>query len=592
MAADQPLPYDRPTDPGKRHSHALTDGPDRAGARSMLKAVGFTDDDLAQPIVGVATSWIETMPCNLNQRRLAESRQGGHPGGRRDADGVQHDRRLRRRVDGHRGHEGVADQPRGHRGLDRARRPRPPVRRHRVPRRLRQDDPGRARWPSGRLGIPGLDPVQRHDLPGHATRAQPADIVTVYEAIGVVPRRQDHASRSCTRSRRARAPAPARAAASSRPTRWRRCASSWACRPRGLNGIPAEDPSEGGRGAPGRRAGDDARPPRHPPGRHRHPQLARERDRVGLRDRRQHQRRAPPAGDRRRVRDDADPRRVHRGRRPDAAHRRHAPRRPVRRGGHVRRRRRRASSCASCSRRDLLHGEETTVDGRTIAKIAADTVETPGQPVVRTIDNPIKATGGITILQAAASRPTGASSSSRAPSGASTAGRRACSTPRPRASRPSAERRIVAGDVVVIRYEGPVGGPGMQEMLGRDRRARRRGARRVRRAADRRPVLRRHARPDDRPRLARRRRWAGPIALIEEGDIVSVDVDAKELNLEVPDDVLAERRARWTPPAAALHDRRPGEVRGARLVGGRGRGHQRRAPARRARARGRTASGR
>ena len=37
----------------------------------MLKAVGFTDEDLAKPIVGVATSWIETMPCNLNQRRLA-----------------------------------------------------------------------------------------------------------------------------------------------------------------------------------------------------------------------------------------------------------------------------------------------------------------------------------------------------------------------------------------------------------------------------------------------------------------------------------------------------------------------------------------
>ena len=41
----------------------------------------------------------------------------------------------------------------------------------------------------------------------------------------------------------------------------------------------------------------------------------------------------------------------------------------------------------------------------------------------------------------------------------------------------------------------------------------------------------------------------GPIALIEEGDIVSVDVDAKALDLEVPDDVLAARRARWSPPA-------------------------------------------
>src|SRR5213593_4525108 len=65
------LPYDQPSDPAKRHSAAITDGPDRAVARSMLKAVGFTDEDLAKPIVGVATTWIETMPCNLNQRRLA-----------------------------------------------------------------------------------------------------------------------------------------------------------------------------------------------------------------------------------------------------------------------------------------------------------------------------------------------------------------------------------------------------------------------------------------------------------------------------------------------------------------------------------------
>jgi dihydroxy-acid dehydratase len=64
-------PYDLPSDPAKRHSAALTDGPDRAGARAMLKAVGFTDDDLAKPLIGVCTTWIETMPCNLNQRALA-----------------------------------------------------------------------------------------------------------------------------------------------------------------------------------------------------------------------------------------------------------------------------------------------------------------------------------------------------------------------------------------------------------------------------------------------------------------------------------------------------------------------------------------
>ena len=62
--------YDK-SHPAKRHSAALTDGVDRAPARAMLKGVGFTDDDLAKPLIGVATMWIETMPCNLNQRVLA-----------------------------------------------------------------------------------------------------------------------------------------------------------------------------------------------------------------------------------------------------------------------------------------------------------------------------------------------------------------------------------------------------------------------------------------------------------------------------------------------------------------------------------------
>src|SRR4051794_14027608 len=64
-------PYDRPSDPAKRRSAAITDGPARAAARAMLKGAGFSDEDLARPLVGVATTWIETMPCNLNQRALA-----------------------------------------------------------------------------------------------------------------------------------------------------------------------------------------------------------------------------------------------------------------------------------------------------------------------------------------------------------------------------------------------------------------------------------------------------------------------------------------------------------------------------------------
>jgi dihydroxy-acid dehydratase len=61
----------------KHKSHDLTDGPDRAPARAMLKAVGFSDDDLAKPLVGVANTWIEVMPCNYHLRRLSERVKAG-----------------------------------------------------------------------------------------------------------------------------------------------------------------------------------------------------------------------------------------------------------------------------------------------------------------------------------------------------------------------------------------------------------------------------------------------------------------------------------------------------------------------------------
>ena len=61
-----------------RHkSCVLLDGPDRAGARSMMKAIGFTDQDLRRPQIGVAHCWIETMPCNYNHRDLCEKVKEG-----------------------------------------------------------------------------------------------------------------------------------------------------------------------------------------------------------------------------------------------------------------------------------------------------------------------------------------------------------------------------------------------------------------------------------------------------------------------------------------------------------------------------------
>jgi dihydroxy-acid dehydratase len=109
------------------------------------------------------------------------------------------------------------------------------------------------------------------------------------------------------------------------------------------------------------------------------------------------------------------------------------------------------------------------------------------------------------------------------------------------------DRQIHAGDVVVIRYEGPVGGPGMQEMLSVTGALVGEGlGESVALLTDGRfsggthGLMLGHVAPEA--------ALGGPIALVEEGDTIVVDVDAKQLNLEVPADELERRRGRWTPP--------------------------------------------
>ena len=62
---------------GKSHSKAITDGPSRAGARAMFKAIGFSDEDLSKPIIGIANTWTEVGPCNYHLRELAEAVKEG-----------------------------------------------------------------------------------------------------------------------------------------------------------------------------------------------------------------------------------------------------------------------------------------------------------------------------------------------------------------------------------------------------------------------------------------------------------------------------------------------------------------------------------
>src|ERR1700737_2352620 len=71
------MPDPNGASPLKRQSARLTEGDDRAGARAMLRAIGFSREDLAKPIIGVGHCWIETMPCNWNNRALAEHVKAG-----------------------------------------------------------------------------------------------------------------------------------------------------------------------------------------------------------------------------------------------------------------------------------------------------------------------------------------------------------------------------------------------------------------------------------------------------------------------------------------------------------------------------------
>ena len=68
----------------KHRSRALTEGPERAAARAYLKGIGYDDEALSKPIIGVASTWIETMPCNFHLRALAPaSRRACAPQGAR-----------------------------------------------------------------------------------------------------------------------------------------------------------------------------------------------------------------------------------------------------------------------------------------------------------------------------------------------------------------------------------------------------------------------------------------------------------------------------------------------------------------------------
>jgi len=535
-------PYDRPSDPGKRHSAAITDGPGRAGARAMLKGVGFTDEDLARPLVGVATTWIETMPCNLNQRELAQDVKRGI----RDAGGTPMEFNTISISDGvSMGTEGmraslvsrevIADSielvARGHLfdGL--------------VCLVACDKTNPAAVMALGRLDVPSVVLYTGSIAPGKF-RGRDVTVGDVYEAIG------GYAAGKVT-------------AAELHELESVACPGAGACggqftantmstileflglSPAGANGIPALSKRKAEAAYEcGRLAVDLVRRDVRPSA-------------IVTRDALENAAASVVAmgGSTNGILhllaiahefgidfdlDDFD--------RIAAATPVLADMKPwgryhatdVYRAGGV------ALVARELSKRELVHASAATVDGRSLGEVAAAVEERPGQDVVFPIERPIKPSGSLRILRG-----------NLAPGGCAvklTVDRKVHRGParvfddEPSAFAAVMEKRIQAGDVVVIRYEGPAGGPGMPEMLQVT------GAIIGEGLGDSVALV-----TDGRfsgathgfmvghvvPEAFR----GGPLAALEDGDVVVIDVEAGELRVELSEDELAARLRDWAPPA-------------------------------------------
>ena len=540
--SDRALPYDQPSHPAKRHSARLTDGPDRAPARAMLKAIGFTDEDLAKPIIGVATSWIETMPCNYNQRRLAAAVKEGI----RAAGGTPMEFNTISVSDGvSMGTEGmkaslvsrevIADSietvARGHLfdglvclvGCDKT-------------------IPGAA-MALVRMDLPGVVLYNGTIYPG-VYKGRTADIVSVFEAVGAyragtisLDELYEIESVSC--------PGAGACGGQYTANTMSTVMEFIGLSPAGLNGIPAEDPAKD---AAARRCGElimdlvsrDVRPSAILDRRSLENGIASVAATGGSTNGVLHLLGiAREAGIPLELDDfsriaDATP--IVADMKPGG---RYSASEMYDAGGV-------ALVMRELLKRGLLHGDAPTVDGRTIAQVAASATETPGQRVVLPIETPLKASGGLTILRGTLAPegcviklagherrhhrgPARVFDSENACFDAVTAG------------------AISHGDVIVIRNEGPVGGPGMQEMLSVTAALVGEGlGEHVALLTDGRfsggthGLMIGHVAPEA--------VLGGPIALVADGDEIEIDVDRKALDLHVEPAVLAARRAAWTPP--------------------------------------------
>jgi dihydroxy-acid dehydratase len=511
----------------------------------MLKAIGFTDDDLAKPLIGVATTWIETMPCNFNQRRLAEfvkqgiRRAGGTP---MEFNTISVSDAVTMGTEGMKmslvSREVIADSieltARGHLfdglvclvGCDKT-----------VPA---------AAMALGRLDIPGVVLYNGTIYPG-TYKGRAVDVVTVFEAVGA------YQAGTITLDELYEIEGVACPGAGACGGQYTANTMSTVMEfiglsPAGLNGIPAEDPRKDEAAT---RTGelvmalvrDDVRP------KHIVTREALENGIASI---------AATGGSTNGVLHilgiahefgvplDIDEFGAIADRTPVVADMRPGGRftaADMYDAGGV------SLVMRELLKRNLLHGEASTVDGRTIADIATSASETPGQRVVVPVETPLKPVGGLTILRGTLS-PEGCVVKLAGHERRHHAGPARVFDSEEATFQALERGAIQPGDVVVIRYEGPAGGPGMREMLAVTGAIQGQGlGESVALLTDGRfsggthGLMIGHVSPEA--------ALGGPIALVEEGDMIVIDVDRKALDLDVAAEILAERRRQWVRPEPA-----------------------------------------
>jgi dihydroxy-acid dehydratase len=196
----------------------------------------------------------------------------------------------------------------------------------------------------------------------------------------------------------------------------------------------------------------------------------------------------------------------------------------------------------------LLHGDCLTVTGRTLAENLADVKPYPeGQRVIRPLSDPIKKDSHLVILHGNLA-PEGAVAKITGHEGLHFTGTARCFHGEEAALEAILAGRVTKGDVVVVRYEGPRGGPGMREMLSPTSAINGRGlSTDVALITDGRfsggshGFVIGHVTPEAFD--------GGPIALVEDGDRITVDAESREITLHVDDAELARRKAAWQQPA-------------------------------------------